>query len=502
MIRRVCLFCALLGLAWAVSAASEDLAALYQKALKAFYAGEYVDAESDFATVYRLAPQAPYAADAAFKAGESAFRQERYAAAVRHFSHYLRAYPIGSSADEVKIRLAQARQKADRVDQILPLPEVRTDWPRLVAAWADQLPFDDAKDLEKYLGSLAKNGYNAVVINAYKLPGAAPLTREEGPACPAGAYFASATVPVCRDQLDEWIVNAHKFNLRLIAVLPVRSLVQNTAPEQWDRRFDPKTNELAADPRALDLFAPGAPERLAQIAAELAAAGPDAVWFGGDLEFPPDEGYSAGAIAAAEQSSNRPIDAPKLLAALPFDSTGRARQGLADPAFAALCEARSGRLVAVLGQMIAAVKKVHPSCRLGAIVSAEAVADPMTALRDGGLDLDGLAGLPLDQLAADIDWRAWKLTRGLTAQKAYASMSDLSAQLARVVARPERGAAIFRGQSASAARPLPRWEIEGGIAAFMAGQTFGLVLAPPLAGPVAGLPTAPAEPGDEPRKTE
>jgi len=80
-----------------LGAATADVRATYDKALKAFYAGRYDEAESGFATVYRLQPDAPFAADAAFKAGEAAFRQERWDAAVQHFSHYLRTYPFGAA---------------------------------------------------------------------------------------------------------------------------------------------------------------------------------------------------------------------------------------------------------------------------------------------------------------------------------------------------------------------------------------------------------------------
>jgi len=486
MPRRFPLWPALIVAAALLLAVTDEVRPLYDKALKALYAGRYDEAEGGFATVYRLQPDAPYAPDAAFKAGEAAYRQERFDAAAQHFGHYLRAYPLGAAVVEARERLAQAKEKIAADHPPLPLPAVQRVWPRAAAAWAvDGLPAKNAGDVEHYIAALAKLGYNALAVPAFHLSTEAPLFDVE-PTGAAGAYFATTAAPVRADRLAELVVTAHKFKMRLIAVLPVRSLVAGLDEALLDRRWNAETRTAAPDPLHADLFAAGALERLAALAADAAQAGPDAIWFGGDLAFAPDEGVSPGALAALQKTAPAVTDAAMIFIGLPTDAAGRIKQGGPSPAFAAFCEARARRALEALAAMAAAARRVHPSCRFAAIAPIEAVEDPIAGLRETGVDMDGLAKLPLDQVIVTIDPRVFQLARGLTRQKAYASLAAISARLLQTAVRHDRGVVVIRAQTIGAARALPAWEIAECLTNLLAAGPFGIALAPPPPGqPVA-----------------
>jgi hypothetical protein len=483
--------CTLLA-AIAMIAAADDLRALYDKALKAFYAERYDEAESGFATVYRLGPSAPFAPDAAFKAGEAAFRQEHFEAATQHFAHYLRVYPLGRSAAEARERLAAARAKTGDMGE-LPLPAMQTTWPRLLVAWVDQIPGHGEAEVERYFATLAKLGYNAVAVGACRTAADAPLFRG-APNDQTGAYFRTQSSPVAEDRLGELVASAHKFGLRLIAVLPVRSLTAGLPDEELDRRWDSVAPQPVADRLHVDLFAAEAFDRLARIAQDAAAAGPDAIWLGPDFSFAPDEGVSAGALEEVAKALQREVKPAELFAELTPDAGGRLTRGGNALPYAAFCEVRSRQAARAAARMIDAVKQRHPSCRLGVIVDSGVAEDSLVGLRDAAVDLEALAALPVEDLVMDFEPRAFRVARGLTGEKAYASMTELSARFKAAVRREARGVVALRALAAGGSRTMPRWEIDESVAALLGAGAFGVALWPPdLSRPVTDLLTAKAE---------
>jgi hypothetical protein len=198
-------------------------------------------------------------------------------------------------------------------------------------------------------------------------------------------------------------------------------------------------------------------------------------------------------LAELKKTQPHAADPPAIFSGLPLDPGGRIRQGNAAAPYTTFCELRARRTLAALTAMSQAIKEAHPSCRLGAVVPADVVGDPIVGLRDAALDLDGLARLPLDALTMDFDPRAFALSRNLTRPQAYASMAALSAQLRQAAARPERAVVALRTQPAGGARLAPRWEIEETLARLLAAGPFGVALNPAPAAPVAPLLAAQPE---------
>lgn len=480
-----------LSLAGPAAAATPEVDELYRQGLKAFYAEQYDEAESAFATVYRLAPAARFAADAAFKAGEAAYRQERYDAAIRHFSHYLRQYPLGASREEAQMRLAEARSKAGAAAAPLPLPAVKEDWPRLKAAWVDNLPSASLAGLDRFFSALRRTGYNAVIIPAFKTPNDKYLIPVDGKPCSAGAYFATSHAPVCAELLDEIILSAHKADLRLIAVLPVRSPAGDTPESARDRRWDASRGEIVADLDRADLFVEDNVARAAALAGDLARLGPDGIWFGPDLAAAPDEGLSELALAELQRTINRPFLPGQIFADLPTDTHGRIRRGRSDYPYTAFCEMRAARLNQVIDQLEAAIRQVHPSCRLGLVLPWPAIDDPLVGLRDYALDLDGLLARTDRDVVMRFDLRSWQNAEGLTGAQAYVSMPRLTAQLLKAAGGPRRAVAAIATVDE---RFLADWVLKDIFRSLVGTSECGVALAPPtLQQPLDVLLTAPEE---------
>ena len=465
-----------LALLICASVQAEDPQALYQKGLKAFYAGQYDEAEAAFATVYRLQPDARYAPDAAFKAGESAFRAGRYAAAAGHFDHYLRAYPMGNAAIEAKERYAQAREKAGA--ETLPLPDVRRDAPRPLIAWLDVITASDNAALDHQMSQLARLGYNTVAVDAYRLPGSQPYGFVKDPHGSAGAYFSTTAAPVYADVFSRIVIAAHKSGLQIAALLPTRQLAEDWKAAARDKRWEPLTQKIMDYPGRLDLFDDANRQKICTLARDLARQGPDAIWLDRDLTYLPDEGLVDAALAQASASLGQALKPTNIFRDLAPNAAGRIMTGGTNPEYTALCEARAARIKDLVLAVAQAVKEVHPSCRVGAALVAEAAIDPIEGLRDFSLDLDALNQAPIEQVVFAVDWRQWKMARNLTGPEAYASMNRLSARALEIAGRPERAVVALRVNAPGAMRLLPDWEIAEVLKALLAAGPLGLAFYP------------------------
>ncbi|MDP8225146.1 MAG: hypothetical protein P9L99_17425 [Candidatus Lernaella stagnicola] len=477
MRRGAIILLALLGAVWmAAQAGEQDLRAMYQDALKVFYAGDYDRAESLFATVYRNAPRARFASDAVFKAGECAFRTERYDAAALHFEHYLREYPVAGGGSEAKERLRQAREKRPADHALLPLPDVKREWPRLAAAWPANLPVDDAAAVNRALRGLQASGYNTVVVSAYKQLDDPPLL-PGGKPCVTGAYFTTEAAPVCAEIIEKLVVAAHRVNMRLIAVLPVRGAVRPDEPHA-DRRWDTFTQAVVADAHHVDLWRDPVAKRLVQLAKDLALRGPDGIWLDLDSGFRPDEGLSDGALAATAAQLGRDFDPAAVFQKAPLGPGGRIRGGIVDEAFGAFCEARAARLAETTNAMLQAVGEMHPSCRRGLMAPLAAASEPVAGMRDAALDFDALPGGKTADLVARFNYRGWKLRAGFGKRRAHVALDELAKGFDRAVKKSEHGVVVL-DVSSPAGKTMPAWEIREVLARLTAAEAYGVVLAPP-----------------------
>ncbi len=456
-------------------AAAEDMLSLYKKALADFYAGRYEDAETVFLNVYRAKPDAPYAPDAVFKAGECAFRMEHYAAAAAHFEYYLRAYPLGTSAFEARLRLEQARS---HTRERLPLPAIQAQWGRVLAVWYDAFPATDREGVQRAMNGLARLGYNTVVVTAYRLPSAGNHRFLEANAPAMGALFASEAAPLCADVMADLVVAAHKAGLKLVAALPTRAAVAGAKPETLDKRWNVRARVIEPDTAHLDLFQDDNVNRLVALARDLALQGVDAIWLDRDLGYAPNEGLADVVLAEAKRRLGREIDPAVALADLVVSQNGQALSGGRREDYAAMCEIRADRVTHVVDSIGRAIKGVHPSCRLGLILPTAASIDPIAGLRDTSVDVDALARLPYDHLIAWADWRAWRLANGLTGQQAYESMKKLAVGLNRLAGANERAVVGIQAMTPGGERLLPDWELSAGLTALQSAGPCGIVLFP------------------------
>ncbi len=476
--RQIALWCILICgcLAWLSADAAEPSARQrYDRALTAFYQGDYQRAESEMMTVYRTAPNEPFAADATFKAGEAAYRREAYAAAVTHFEHYLRNYPTGAAIAEVRRRLEQAREKAG--DQALPLPRVRREERRPLVAWLGRLAQTDDEELARLASSLASNGYNALAVDAYRLPGRPAHRLVKRPPL-HGAYFATQAAPVCGEVLPRMVAAAHKADLELIAVLPTRAIPPREGSENTERRWDRESKMFVADERHRNLFDEGEIKQLAARAEDLARAGVDEIWLDRDLAIAPGEGMSEQARNAATVPAGGEIDWPATMGALPAEKYAWRTQGLDNAAFAALRQAQAGQINHAVETIVAAIRKAAPGCRIGLALPLPAPLEQNAYRLETGLDLNALASKRIDRFVACMDWHRWRTARGLTRQEGYDSMSRLSAQLLALTGSAKRGIVAFDTTMSASGRLLPTWEIRAGVGRLTSAAPFGVALTP------------------------
>jgi len=460
-----------LGAVVVAAALAADFAAMYQHALRTFYDGDYDAAEAEFITVYQQKPDAPFAADAAFKAGECAYRSERYDAAVRHFTHYLRMYPLGTSADEARMRLQQARKKAG--EHNLPLPALRREWGRPLVAWLGVIKANDEAKLDRLMAALARWGYNAVAVDAVRLPDRPAHRFVEGN---PGAYFASTTMPVCNPALPRIIIAARKAGLLVIAVMPTRSLTLLQPDGLRDRRWDVETKAIVADADHLDISDEDTRKKLLTLAGELARSGPDAIWFDRDLAFAPDEGLSPVVLADAEKRLGKPLDLTAAFAESELLGSGHIARGNTRPVYTALCEARAEAASTLVDELVSAVQKAAPTCRIGVILPTAAAIDPIEGLRDVSLDVERIVRSKIDHLVGWADWRRRQLDCGLTAPEAYVSMRRLSARLRDAAGSPARAVVAFPATAPNSGRLLPEWELSEGIGHLLSAGPLGVAL--------------------------
>jgi len=459
----------------AANAAEPSARQRYDRALSAFYQGDYQQAESEMMTVYRTAPNEPFAADATFKAGESAYRREAYAAAVTHFEHYLRNYPTGAAIAEVRRRLETAREKAG--DEALPLPRVRREERRPLVAWLGRLTQTDDGELARLASLLALNGYNALAVDAYRLPGT-PAHRLVKQPPPHGAYFATQVAPVSGEVLSRMVAAAHKADLALIAVLPTRAIPPREGSEITEQRWDEQSKTFVADERHRNLFDESEIKQLAALAADLARAGVDEIWLGRDLAIAPGEGMPEQARNAATVPAGGEIDWPATMNALPADRSAWRTRDLNNAAFAALRQAQAGQINRAVDVILAAIRRAAPGCRVGLTLSLPAPLEQNDYLLETGMDLRALAGKRLDRLVVCMDWHRWRTARGLTRREGYDSMSRLSAQLLALTGSAKRGIVAFDTAMTASGRLLPTWEIQTGVNRLLGAAPFGVALTP------------------------
>ena len=483
-------------LAGGLSLAADDVAAMYKKALADFNAGRYAEAEAAFLTIYRTHPDSRYAPDAAFKAGEAAFRHERYAAAVTHFSHYLRAYPLGASAYEAQLRLEQARGRAN---EQLPLPDIREEWDRPLVAWYRELPAPDILGVERLMAGLARLGYNAVAVPVYRLPPNAAHRFLGADVPSAGAYFATDAAPVCAPVMAKLVTAAHKAGLRLIGVLPTRAAMHGLEASRLDRQWDPAEKKVVIDQRHLDIFQPENLARLAALAGDLARAGVDGIWLDRDLSFAPNEGLAEQVLQQASAQLGHEVSLDAAFAELPVAADGSFKRGGQHGDFIALCEIRAARINQVIQAICRATKKVHPSCRMGVVLPIAAAIDQVEGLRDRSIDADALAALPLAHLVGWADWRRRRLINGLTAPQAYDSMKRLSVRMRRLAGSPNRAVVAATAVMPGGERLLPEGEMAHGLGSLLDSGPLGIALYPDVPNePVSALLSRAAAAMDSP----
>jgi hypothetical protein len=476
--RRHALLIALLiaAVAGAVFAADEMLA-LYKKALADFYAGRFEEAEAQFLTVYRSKPEAPYAPDAVFKAGESAYRLQHWAAAAAHFEYYLRAYPLGSSAPEARIRLEQTRQYTR---ERLPLPAIHQQWGRLLAAWFDRLSAPDRDSVGRIMENAERLGYNAVVVPAYRLPNAGNHRFLDLHAPALGAFFPTEAAPLCTDLMADLVVAAHKAGLKLIAALPTRAAVAGANAAALDKRWNVRQRVIEPDPAHLDLFQEDNLKRLVVLARDLAVQGVDAIWLDRDLAYAPNEGVSDAVLAEAKRRLRRDVDPAAAFSDLIVSANGQVLRGGARQEYATLCEIRADQITKLVDRLGRAIKEVHPSCRLGVVLPTAAALDQIEGLRDASIDAEALAKLPYDHLVGWADWRAFRLTRGLSGPQTYEAMQRLSAALRKLAGSNERAVVGVQATTTGGEHLLPDWELAEGLTALMTAGPLGMVLFPDI----------------------
>ena len=129
-----------------------------------------------------------------------------------------------------------------------------------------------------------------------------------------------------------------------------------------------------------------------------------------------------------------------------------------------------------------AIRQVHPSCRLGVVLPATAVQDPVAGLRDRSLDVDALVAAPDVDAVVDLEMRAWKLTGGVTDDSLDDSLAALSKRVAKLAGKPDRVIVILRAEAAGGAWRLPPEDLKRRVGSLMTAAKFGLALSPPLAG--------------------
>ena len=450
--KRLCIVAIILACAVAAlsAPAQEQPYALYLKGAKLFRQGQYDKAKEAFKQIILHHPDTRFAPDAVFKTGEIYYRLHDYEKAGGYFKLYMERYALGRNAGDAKIRLAQCEAVAGRRIHAAHPRMAKIDKP-LRAVRVDRFFQPSWKNLDSDLAILKSQGANALIVPAFH-PGAGAPHAFIRPSNPPGAYFHTESAPVCEDMLPRLASLAHKYRLRVVARLPVRSIPVGPRDVDWD-----PADKKQLKSKKMDLFAPRSIQAAQQIVRDLSEVTIDGLLLC-DLQLSPVEGFGPKAMEAYEQRLGKTPDFDAL-----FFSSGKTALGALEykpaPEYSPLAEAKAAQVTKVARLLAKAARDVNPNIDVWVEISPDAAEDPARGLLWESLEVEHLANAPFSGVFFEVDLRPLSQPGALTGNDRSGYITQLCQSAAASAGDPSRLILAFRIINPMTKKPLPDWRI-------------------------------------------
>ena len=472
-VTRILLAFLLWAAAFGFAQAQGEPVAVYLEATKLFRQGKYQPACEAFEQFLAQHPDSRFAPDAAFKIGESLYRQEQHEKAGGYYRLYTERFSLGRNAGDARYRLAQCEAKVGHRIRAAQ-PRMKFNHGPLRAVRVDRFAQTSWPELDRDLSALPAMGVNALIVPAFHTGPGPPHPLLQADTC-TGAYFSTQAAPVCRDMLSRLSTLAHKYNLRVLAQLPVRSLPFGDTDLSWD----PLAKATVASGK-LDLFSKPDVERALRIVSDLAQVSIDGIVLSG-FALTPLEGYSEEAMSLYGESLEQKPDLATLFESVTQSDLGNVKVVPA-PTYSQVAKIKSDRLV-VVGRLLAEkALAVNPNLEIWVEVSPLAAQDPSEGMLWQSQNIDHLSAAPFTGMFFQVDPQRLFRSKTLTRKERFASIERLLASAALSVKDPSRLLFGLWVEDPLTKKPVLDSQIEPFVRAVRQNQGMGLVAFPMRSG--------------------
>lgn len=434
-----------------VAHAQQGQAELYLESARLFRAEKYNEAVAAFAQFFERFPESRFAPDAVFKIGESHYRLGDFEEAGGYFRLYLERYALGRNAPDARFRLEQCESVAGkRIDAVHP--RMKLSPVPLRAVVVDEFMHPTLLALDRDLARLKSEGANAIVVPAFVTKGGgrpAFLDRD----APPGALFPTDAMPVCLDVLARISSMAHKYRLRLIVRLPVRTLPGLVPDTVWD----PLAEKTRAGERG-DLYSPANLERIQRIAGDLAAVSIDGILVE-TLGLSPLEGYGPQALLAYQAALGAAAKPKDLIGATAKSDLGTVTLTPA-PQYSRVAQAKADQVTRFARSVAQAARKKNPNLLVWTRVSFRTAQDPAEGLLWEAQRIEQLATTPLSGVFFEVDFRKDLGGESLTRKERFDSIRRLCRGASLAVGDPARMVVGLHVRDSLTRKTVPELQVE------------------------------------------
>jgi tetratricopeptide (TPR) repeat protein len=448
--------------------AEKDPGSLYLESIKLFRAGQYEQARERFAEILTGYPDSRFAQDAAFKIGESYYRQGSFEKAGGYFRLYLEHFSTGKNCRDAKTRLDQCEKKVGR--EILaanPLMKNRSGPLRLVQV--NRFADPNYKALERRLAAWSAQGVNAVIVPGFHL---GESTRHAFLAAdiPAGPYFRTgSTRTEGSEVVDRLATIAHKYGIELILEFPARALPL----EPRDRKWHP-VKKVFTEGDGPDFFSVEVQSKLATYVTEAVAGPVDGIYFS-ELSLIPIEGFSENALAAYKEATI-PNNEPGSL----FENAEISPLGILsfDPAegYENVALIKQRQIATLASTLAETARKRNPNFKVFTEVARQAITDPADGLLWHSQSVEDLVNPPFSGVIFRVNLHRDQSGAPLTEKGRSDSIARLLNAAASLTGSPAQVQVILEVIDSVTKKPLPEHYVSTAIGPNAGSKPFGIGL--------------------------
>jgi len=309
--------------------------------------------------------------------------------------------------------------------------------PRLLAAQIMVLEAQTPEELDKLLRQLATAGINCVILRVFQNYNDRPH-RLIKPAAASGVYFRTKHAPVVADILTPFCRTAHKYKLRVFALMTTRSCGWKVAedPSCQGYAYD-LASDAAVAAYGLNIFSRRVRYWLADLYRDLARNDIDGILFQDDLVLRNTEGVSPEAKAAFFQDTGRRLEPKKLYQGI-TKYKGRYVAQRYTELFWSWCRWKNKKLLDLADMLRRAAKEENPRLRFGLNIYYETVVEPENGLAWYSQDLKAAVERRFDYYALMAYKRQIEAELGIKPEQALMVLEEMAKDMLQVVGEPQR----------------------------------------------------------------